>query len=211
MKLAGTYLTFNGNCREAMTFYSKVFGTKIDVAMTWANPQGCGDGVLPKEIEEFKLAAADEDKDRMMHMSFMMDNGVSIMGCDTHPMMHKTPFSNGNNYQVVLEPDSEEEADRLYDALNEDGTESSPLQEMWWGSYHGSCTDKFGIRWMFDMATYSSEDAKLKQNLMCAAEALRVSAKIAQSTAVKLHAIADAPPTKKAKHLDEKEMETESA
>ncbi|KAG7351247.1 glyoxalase/bleomycin resistance protein/dioxygenase [Nitzschia inconspicua] len=205
MKLGGTYLTFNGNCRQAMTFYSKVFGTKIDVAMTWADPHAFGGCSLPKELEDKKNAATEEDKNRMIHMSFMLDNGTYMMGCDVHPKMHKNPFTPGNNYQVVLEPDSKEEAHRLYDALQEGGSDCMPLQDMWWGSYHGSCTDKFGIRWMFDMSTFSSDEAKMKSNLMGAVGVLRASAKIADSTAAKLEALLDDTPA------GESKMETEAA
>ena len=53
MKLGGVYLTFNGDCHKAMTFYSKVFGKKIDMAMTWAD--GKDGGMLPKEMQDSKV------------------------------------------------------------------------------------------------------------------------------------------------------------
>jgi PhnB protein len=167
MKLSGAYLLFNGNCREAMTFYSKIFGTKIDAIMTWGSPSPCGEGMVPEEeVKAYQDGISEEDKDRIMHMSFMLDNGTCIMASDTHPIMHKNPLVNGNNYQIALEPDTKEEADRLFEALSEGGSDAMPLQDMWWGSYHGSCTDKFAVRWMFDMSTFSSDEAKMKQNLI---------------------------------------------
>lgn len=192
-----------------MTFYSKIFGTKIDAIMTWGNPSPCGEGMVPEEeVKAYQDGISEEDKDRIMHMSFMLDNGTCIMASDTHPIMHKNPLVNGNNYQIALEPDTKEEADRLFEALSEGGSDAMPLQDMWWGSYHGSCTDKFAVRWMFDMPTFSSDEAKMKQNLMGAVGALRVSAKIAESTAAQLEALAEGPAPKKAKNSDEKNMET---
>ena len=88
-----------------------------------------------------KLDANEADKNRMMHMSLKIDDTTSIMACDTHPMMHKNTFQAGNNYQICLEPDTKEEADSLYAALVDGGTDDMPMQDMWWGSYHGSCVD----------------------------------------------------------------------
>jgi PhnB protein len=211
MKLAGTYLTFNGNCREAMTFYAKVLNTKIDASMTWADSKCWDDGKLPTEKEPPKnLAATEENQHLMMHMSFMLDNGTSVMGSDVHPLMHKNPLVNGNNYQLVLEPDTQEEAIRIFEALKEGGSDGMPMQDMWWGSFHGSCRDRFGIRWMFDMASYTSEEAKMKHNLMSAVGALRTSAKIAHASAAKLEALIEEPALKKAKVIGEEKMDSET-
>lgn len=198
MKLAGTYLTFQGNCKKAMTFYAKVFGVEINAEMPWSDSQA--PGVLPKDFEG------------IMHMSLMLDDGTSIMACDYNPAMCNQAFNGGNNVQIVLEPSSKEETNRLFESLKEGGSDAMPPQDMWWGSYHGSCTDRFGIRWMFDMSTFSSEEAKMKQNLMGAVGALRVSAKIANSTAAKLEALIEEPVCKKAKFdgNDEKKMDTAS-
>jgi PhnB protein len=205
MKLTGVYLTFNGNCREAMTFYSKVLNTKIDASMTWADSKGCDGAMLPQTIDD-----TEQSKHLMMHMTFMLDNGTSVMGCDVHPLMHKNPLVSGNNCQLVLEPDSKEEAIRLYDALKEGGCDEMPLQDMWWGSFHGSCRDRFGIRWVFDIASYPSEEARMKQNIMAAVGSLRVSAKIARATAEKLEGLIKEPALKKAKVTGEKKMDTET-
>lgn len=62
----------------------------------------------------------------------------------------------GNNVTLNLEVDSEEDAHRLYDALSEGGSESSGLQPMPWGLW-GVTLDRFGIRWMFNVAGAASE------------------------------------------------------
>lgn len=58
----------------------------------------------------------------------------------------------GNNVPISLEPDTKEETKRLFDALSEGGTVTMELQDMFWGSYFGSCTDKFTVQWMFDFS-----------------------------------------------------------
>ena len=193
MKLGGVYLTFNGDCHKAMTFYSKVFGKKIDMAMTWAD--GKDGGMLPKEMQDSKV---DDAKDRMMHMSLMLDDTTSLMACDTHPMMHKDPFQPGNNYQIALEPSTKQEADSLYAALADGGKDGMPMQDMWWGSYHGSCVDQFGIRWMIDMATPKEQEEQ--QLIQTAAKNLRDVAKTSTEAAEKLEAwLEGQPEPKKAK------------
>jgi PhnB protein len=56
----------------------------------------------------------------------------------------------GNNVHLNLEPDTREEAKRLFYALAEGGTITMELQDVFWGSYYGSLTDKFGINWMLN-------------------------------------------------------------
>ena len=52
--------------------------------------------------------------------------------------------------QILLHPDSKEEADCLYKNLSEGGSEDRPMADSFWGSYHGTLTDPFGVQWMID-------------------------------------------------------------
>lgn len=56
----------------------------------------------------------------------------------------------GNNTSINLTPDTRAETERLFAALSEGASESSGLEDMFWGSYFGTCLDRFGIRWMFN-------------------------------------------------------------
>ena len=38
------------------------------------------------------------------------------------------------------------------DILSEGSTENAPLQKMFWGAWWGVCLDRYGIRWMFNVA-----------------------------------------------------------
>jgi len=57
----------------------------------------------------------------------------------------------GNNTTLNLEPDTRAEAERLYAALSEGGSDGTGLNDMPWGSYWGACLDRFGVRWMFNV------------------------------------------------------------
>ena len=71
------------------------------------------------------------------------------MGTDAPESMGFT-LSYGNNIHISLSPDTRAETKQLFDALSADGQVTSDLQDMFWGSYFGSCIDKFGVQWMFD-------------------------------------------------------------
>ncbi|MBA4146128.1 MAG: hypothetical protein C0523_10210, partial [Cytophaga sp.] len=70
-----------------------------------------------------------------------------LMGTDAPEEMGFT-VTRGNNMYISIEPESREEAKRIFDALAEGGNISMPLQDMFWGAYFGSFTDRYGINWM---------------------------------------------------------------
>src|SRR5690606_5152218 len=93
---------------------------------------------------------AEEDRNRIMHISLPIDEGTVLMASDIMPSMGQK-LTEGNNMYIMLAPDSREEAKRLFDQLSEGGEVEMPLEDQFWGDYFGSFTDKFGIRWMVDI------------------------------------------------------------
>ncbi|MDX5479005.1 MAG: VOC family protein, partial [Cyclobacteriaceae bacterium] len=71
-----------------------------------------------------------------------------LMGTDAPESMGFN-LVKGNNVHISLHLDSKEETEQYYQALSKEGEVSMELSEMFWGEYYGSCTDKFGIQWMF--------------------------------------------------------------
>ena len=63
----------------------------------------------------------------------------------------------GNNCYVCLSPDSLGEAKRVFDGLSGGGEVEMPFDKQFWGDYFGSFTDKYGIRWMVDVADPAAE------------------------------------------------------
>jgi len=95
------------------------------------------------------LPLAPEDRNLVMHVELPILGGHILMGTDAPESIGFT-VTQGNNVYISLEPDTRAETERLFNALSEGGNVEMPLQEMFWGDYYGSCTDKFGIRWMFN-------------------------------------------------------------
>jgi len=99
--------------------------------------------------QEGQPPLAEEDKNLVMHIELPILGGHVLMGTDAPESMgFKVNF--GNNIYINLEPDTRKETEKLFKALSEGGKVEMPLQEMFWGDYFGSCTDKYGVQWMFN-------------------------------------------------------------
>jgi PhnB protein len=99
--------------------------------------------------QEGQPLMAEADKNLVMHVALPILGGHMLMGTDAPESMGFT-VTRGNNIYINLEPDTRAETDRLFAMLSAGGKVEMQLQEMFWGGYYGSCTDKFGIRWMFN-------------------------------------------------------------
>ncbi|MCY4527647.1 MAG: VOC family protein [Chloroflexi bacterium] len=130
-----SYLNFDGNCREALEFYRSVFDGEYMMIMTF--------GEAPDDI-----GLADSDKDKIMHATLMIGDGA-IMASDTATGFGP-PLVTGNNFSLNYPTQSKEETDELFAKMSEGGTVTMPLEDQFWGSYFGACTDKFGINWQFN-------------------------------------------------------------
>lgn len=81
-------------------------------------------------------------KNLIMHIDLEILGGLHIMGTDA-PESMGFKVNKGNNFYINLEPDTRAEADELFQKLSEGGKIEMALQEMFWGAYYGSLTDKF--------------------------------------------------------------------
>ena len=134
-----TYLNFPDKTEEAFTFYKSVFGGEFG----GKGIQRFGD--IP--AAEGQPPLTDKDKKLILHIELPILGGHVLMGTDAPETMgFKVNF--GNNYYICLEPESRKETKRLFDSLASGGNVTMALQDMFWGAYYGSCTDKFGVNWM---------------------------------------------------------------
>lgn len=141
MARTSTYLNFPRHTEEAFHFYQGVFGgdfTGGGIARFKDIP--VMEGVPPMDPA---------DQDLVMHIELPITGGHILMGSDAPESMGFTVHE-GNNVHINLEPDTREETNRLFTALADGGKITMELQDMFWGAYYGSCTDKFGVQWMFN-------------------------------------------------------------
>ncbi len=141
MARVSTYLNFPRNTEEAFNFYKTVFGTEFNGNIARFGEIPTQDGMPP---------LADADKNLVMHIELPITDGHTLMGTDA-PESFGFTVNKGNNVHIMVEPDTKVETDKLFAALSEGGTITMPLQDMFWGAYYGSCTDKFGVQWMLNI------------------------------------------------------------
>ena len=124
------YLTFNGNCREAMMFYKECLGGELTLQTVGDSPMAAS---MPPEM-----------KNRIMHSS-LTKKGFQLFASD---MMGPDAVVKGNTVTLCLVGESEGEIEKLFSRLSDGGKVSHPLKKEFFGLY-GDLTDKYGLNWMF--------------------------------------------------------------
>jgi PhnB protein len=133
------YFNFMGNTEEAFSFYKRVFKTEFSSPIMRLKDAPPQPGAQLSEA----------DKNKVMHVALPILGGTEIMGTDMLESMGHT-LVEGNNVTISLNPDTKEEADRLYKELSQGGADGVAPHDEFWG-YWGTCKDRFGIRWMFNI------------------------------------------------------------
>jgi PhnB protein len=130
------YLLFGGRCEEALAFYGKALGAKVDMMMRFKDsPQPPAPGQLPAGFEN-----------KVMHATFRIGDNV-LMASDGD---EQGPKFEGFSLSLALP--TEAEVDRAFNALAEGGKIKMPLSKTFWSPRFGMLDDKFGVGWMIGLA-----------------------------------------------------------
>jgi uncharacterized glyoxalase superfamily protein PhnB/uncharacterized protein YndB with AHSA1/START domain len=138
---ASTYLNFPGNTEEAFLFYRRVFKSEF----VGRGIERFGDIPAGADVPPI----ADSVKKMILHVELPITGGHILMGTDA-PKEMGFNLTQGNNMHISVEPETREEAKRIFDGLADGGTVTMPLKDMFWGAYYGALTDRFGINWMIN-------------------------------------------------------------
>ena len=130
------YLSFKDDAREAMEFYARVFGGKLEVST----------------FNEYHASEDPSEGDKVMHARLETDHGIVIMGADTPNAMEYSP---GARISMSLSGDDEAELRGYWDKLREGGTETMPLEKAPWGDTFGMLRDRYGIDWLVNISPTS--------------------------------------------------------
>jgi PhnB protein len=122
------YLTFHGEGKEAAEFYTNLLGLEqVDI----------------QKYSDTNFPHPPEAADYLLHCH-LKKGDFQIMLADS---VDKLPEKNKHGVTLLIDCDSEEEANRLYDGLREEGNVLMELQDMFWGAKYGKVKDKFGFTW----------------------------------------------------------------
>lgn len=132
MKSINSYLTFNGNCREAMNFYKECLGGDLHLQTIGESPMAAH---MPPVM-----------KDNIMHATLTIGS-VVLMASD---MVSDNGLTKGNNVSMVLDCNSADEVNTYYARLVAGGNADHALEETFWGATFGDLTDKYGNHWLLN-------------------------------------------------------------
>lgn len=126
------YLFFSGDCEEAFKFYEQTLGGKIETMMPHAG--------TPAESQ-----TPAEWRDKIMHARMKVGDDV-LMGSDQPPAHEQKP----QGFSISINLKDTAEAERIFNALAENGKVNMPLQKTYWAERFGMLVDRFGIPWMIN-------------------------------------------------------------
>ena len=131
MTQLNVYLTFSGNCREAMQFYQDCMGGELTVQTVEESPMA---KQWPPAVQKYVLHAS------------LTKEALVLLASD----MGSEGLVRGNTISLALACSSEEEINRYFTRLSEGGRVTHPLHKFFDGTI-GALTDKYGMNWLFKL------------------------------------------------------------
>jgi PhnB protein len=131
------YLTFGGNCREAMEFYQSVLNGDLEI-----NP-----------FEGAPMEIPDGYENKVMHASLKFGDAV-LMASDSMPGQ---PVEHGNDAHLSINLQDVREGERIFKGLSAGGQVTMEFQDTFWGARFGSFIDRYGVSWMVNCDRQQTE------------------------------------------------------
>ena len=136
MPKISTYLTFTGDCDEAMTLYADIFGGTLTDRFTYG-----GSPMIEHMPQDFA--------EKVMHVELLLANG-SLMGSDAATQGAHRPMTGASVAISVATPKA---AHQAFARLAEGGTVKMPIQQTFWNPSFGMLTDRYGVNWLISSDT----------------------------------------------------------
>jgi PhnB protein len=126
------YLSFDGNCADAMRFYERALGGKLEVLMSG------GESPMADQIPE-------EWAHRILHARLALSDGGLLFAGDSPAHL---PYAGIKDVSLTLNYPSVPQAEHIFAALAEGGTITMPMQPAFWAKTWGMLVDRFGTSWI---------------------------------------------------------------
>ncbi|NTV30451.1 VOC family protein [candidate division WWE3 bacterium] len=137
MTTLNPWINFNGNAQEAFMFYKSVFGGEFTKVVRF------------KDLASDEFSVPEKEEDKIMYIALPIGNGALLIANDVPEVMGRVN-ERENRSKILVNTDSKEEADRLFNGLSIGGEVEGPIGESPWGSYAGMFRDKYGIEWIIE-------------------------------------------------------------
>jgi PhnB protein len=124
------YLFLDGRCEEALDFYKKAIGAKVDNLMRWKDnpdPSMCNG----------------PNKDKVMHAHVTIGDATVLASdgrCEGKPEF--------KGFALTISTKTAAEADKTFAALSDGGQVQMPMTKTFFSERFGMLADKFGVGWM---------------------------------------------------------------
>jgi PhnB protein len=130
MPQLNAYVFFDGDCADAVRFYEKTLGAKVQMMLKAKDSPD-----PPKD------PAAGE---RILHAHLDI-GGQSLLASD---WMAPHAYEGMKGFSLSLQYDGVDEAKRVFDALSDGGRVNMPMQKTFWSEAFGMLVDRHGLLWM---------------------------------------------------------------
>lgn len=137
MKAVNPYLNLPGNTEEAFTFYRSVFGGEFSGLVRFG------------DFPDNPMGIAEADLDKIANIGLPIEASTVLMGTDVVDAF-PTELKRGNDFYITLEPDTRDEAERLFEELSAGGEVEAPLRQTAWAEVFGHFSDRYGVQWMIN-------------------------------------------------------------
>ncbi|RQP21415.1 VOC family protein [Piscinibacter terrae] len=136
MTQAIAYLAFDGNCADAMRFYERALGGKLEVLMSGAESPMADQ--MPKEFAH-----------RILHARLVLKGGGTLFAGDAPAHV---PYEGIKGVSIAVDYETVEEAEKVFNTLADGGQVTMPMQPAFWAKKWGMLVDKFGTPWIVNGA-----------------------------------------------------------
>lgn len=137
MSAINPWINFNGNAEEAFNFYKSVFGGEFAKIVRF------------KDLASAEFQVPESEAEKIMYIALPVGNGSLLVANDVPEFMGKVN-EHENRSKILINTESKEEADRLFNGLSVGGEIEGPMGDSPWNTYVGMFRDRYGIEWIVE-------------------------------------------------------------
>ena len=139
MSTINPWINFNGNAKEAFTFYKSVFGGEFAKIVRF------------KDIASTEFQVAEKEENKIMYIALPIGTTTMLIANDVPEVLGRVNEQE-NRSKILVNTESKEEADKLFTGLSDGGEVEGPMGDGPYGSYMGMFRDKYGIEWIIEFS-----------------------------------------------------------